>query len=98
MASGLGALAPRRRFRKKARLQRPGAAEPFTKRTGKITGCQPSRLLKARGLTKTPRIHDLRHTHACWLLREGVISLFAISSRLGHASVRTTEQEFHQFT
>ncbi|WP_258061968.1 site-specific integrase [Arthrobacter sp. ZGTC412] len=49
---------------------------------------------RARGLTKTPRIHDLRHTHVSWLLQDGVISLFAISRRLGHASVRTTEQVY----
>ncbi|ABM10659.1 tyrosine-type recombinase/integrase [Paenarthrobacter aurescens] len=49
---------------------------------------------RARGLTKTPRIHDLRHTHASWLIQDGVLSLFAISRRLGHASVRTTEQVY----
>lgn len=47
-----------------------------------------------RGLTKTPRIHDLRHTHASWLIQDGVMSLFAVSRRLGHASVRTTEQVY----
>ncbi len=49
---------------------------------------------RARGLTKIPRIHDLRHTHASWLIQDGVMSLFAISRRLGHASVRTTEQVY----
>lgn len=43
------------------------------------------------GLKKTPRIHDLRHTHASWLNRDGV-SLFTISRSLGHASTRTTEE------
>ncbi|MCQ6271004.1 site-specific integrase [Pseudarthrobacter sp. R1] len=52
------------------------------------------RAAHSRGLTKTPRIHDLRHTHASWLIQDGVISLFAISRRLGHASVRTTEQVY----
>lgn len=49
---------------------------------------------QAQGLTKTPRIHDLRHTHASWLIQDGAISLFALSRRLGHASVRTTEQVY----
>jgi integrase len=49
---------------------------------------------RASGLTKTPRIHDLRHTHASWLIQDGVMSLFAISRRLGHTSVRTTEQVY----
>ena len=48
---------------------------------------------QAHGLTKSPRIHDLRHTHASWLIQDGV-SLFTISRRLGHASTRTTEQVY----
>ncbi|MBT2554942.1 site-specific integrase [Arthrobacter sp. ISL-5] len=48
---------------------------------------------QARGMTKSPRIHDLRHTHASWLIQDGV-SLFTISRRLGHASTRTTEQVY----
>lgn len=49
---------------------------------------------QTNGLTKSPRIHDLRHTHASWLLQDGAMPLFAISRRLGHASVRTTEQVY----
>jgi integrase len=49
---------------------------------------------RARGLTKRPRIHDLRHTHASWLIQDGMMSLFAISRRLGHASVTTAEQVY----
>jgi hypothetical protein len=45
------------------------------------------------GLTKNPRIHDLRHTHASWLIQDGV-PLFTVSRRLGHASTRTTEQVY----
>lgn len=42
-------------------------------------------------LARTPNIHDLRHTHASWLIHEGV-SLFTIARRLGHASTSTTEK------
>lgn len=49
---------------------------------------------QANGLTKTPRIHDLRHTHASWLIQDGSMPLFTISRRLGHASVQTTEQVY----
>jgi integrase len=38
---------------------------------------------------KRPRVHDLRHTHASWLIAAGV-SLPAIQSRLGHESITTT--------
>lgn len=48
---------------------------------------------KSVGLKKSPRIHDLRHTHASWLIQDGV-SLFTISRRLGHASTRTTEEVY----
>jgi integrase len=41
------------------------------------------------GLSKAPRIHDLRHTHASWLIAEKV-SLPAIQRRLGHESITTT--------
>jgi integrase len=46
---------------------------------------------QAKGLKKSPRIHDLRHTHASWLIQDGV-PLFTISRRLGHSSTRTAEQ------
>ena len=48
---------------------------------------------QSHGLRKSPRIHDLRHTHASWLIQDGV-NLFTISRRLGHTSTRTTEQVY----
>ena len=42
-----------------------------------------------RGLTKTPRFHDLRHTHAAWLISAGV-PLPVIQKRLGHKSIQIT--------
>lgn len=41
------------------------------------------------GLTKSPRFHDLRHTHAAWLISAGV-PLPVIQRRLGHTSIKIT--------
>ena len=38
---------------------------------------------------RRPRIHDLRHSHASWLIAAGV-PLPAIRDRLGHESINTT--------
>lgn len=38
---------------------------------------------------RRPRIHDLRHTHASWLLATGE-DLFKVSRRLGHEDITTT--------
>ncbi|PHE06012.1 hypothetical protein COF56_06355 [Bacillus wiedmannii] len=35
------------------------------------------------------RVHDLRHTHAAMLIKQNV-NVKLISSRLGHASIKTT--------
>lgn len=41
------------------------------------------------GIAKWPRIHDLRHTHASWLINDGQ-PLNVIQRRLGHESIKTT--------
>lgn len=43
----------------------------------------------AAALGKRPRIHDLRHSHASWLIAAGV-PLPVIQRRLGHESIQTT--------
>jgi integrase len=45
--------------------------------------------LRAAQLANNPRVHDLRHTHASWLLADGM-PLFAVSKRLGHSDIQTT--------
>ncbi|MEU4199202.1 tyrosine-type recombinase/integrase [Streptomyces sp. NPDC026294] len=45
------------------------------------------------GLTKRPRIHDLRHTHASWLIA-GKVPLPVIQGRLGHESITTTVDRY----
>ena len=49
------------------------------------------------GLTKRPRPHDLRHTHAGWLLTDGV-PLLVVSRRLGHESVMVTASIYGHIT
>jgi integrase len=41
------------------------------------------------GLEPRPRIHDLRHSHASWLLGRGV-AIHVVQARLGHESIKTT--------
>lgn len=46
-------------------------------------------LLATGQLLKRPRVHDLRHTHASWLIDAGV-PLPVIQKRLGHSSISVT--------
>ncbi|MGW2379261.1 site-specific integrase [Streptomyces sp. NPDC001658] len=46
-----------------------------------------------KGLTKSPRLHDLRHTHVSWLIGANV-PLPAIQVRLGHESITTTVDRY----
>ncbi|MEU6668034.1 tyrosine-type recombinase/integrase [Streptomyces sp. NPDC046727] len=45
------------------------------------------------GLIKRPRFHDLRHSHAAWLIAAKV-PLPAIQARLGHESITTTVDRY----
>lgn len=47
----------------------------------------------AAKLQRRPRIHDLRHTHASWLIAKGV-GLTVIQRRLGHESIKTTSDTY----
>lgn len=48
---------------------------------------------KASGLDPQPRIHDLRHTHASWLISDGM-SLEQVQDQLGHESILTTRKVY----
>jgi integrase len=48
---------------------------------------------KADGLRKKPRVHDLRHTCASWLIQAGR-PLPAVQAHLGHESITTTVQVY----
>ena len=47
----------------------------------------------AQRLTKRPRVHDLRHTHASWMIAAGT-DLFVLQRRLGHESITTTTETY----
>lgn len=67
-------------------------APPRLRRDGKPWGTRkPSRTAAPAGqeLGKRPRIHDLRHTCASWMIRDGV-PLPVIQRHLGHESITTT--------
>lgn len=50
---------------------------------------------KADGLKKSPRIHDLRHTFASWMLGgDNPMSIFELSRLMGHESVNTTTKVY----
>ena len=48
-----------------------------------------SKAVEDAKLGKKPRIHDLRHSHASWLIAAGV-PLPVIQRRMGHESIQTT--------
>jgi integrase len=52
-------------------------------------------LAKAKddGLDKSPRVHDLRHTCASWMIQAGV-PLPVIQAHLGHESITTTVDQY----
>ena len=45
------------------------------------------------GLDPRPRVHDLRHSHASWLISDGV-PLEAVQDQLGHESILTTRKVY----
>lgn len=47
----------------------------------------------ADGFGKTPRVHDLRHTCASWMIQAGV-PLPVIQAHLGHESIKTTVDRY----
>ncbi|MGY4713090.1 tyrosine-type recombinase/integrase [Mycolicibacterium sp. CBM1] len=67
-----------------------GAGNPVRAQEFFNLGWKPGRdsAMKA-GLTKSPRVHDLRHTCASWMIQAGV-PLPVIQQHLGHESIQTT--------
>jgi integrase len=67
-----------------------GAGNPVRAQEFFNGGWKPGRArAMAAGLTKEPRVHDLRHTCASWMIQAGV-PLPVIQQHLGHESIQTT--------
>jgi integrase len=67
-----------------------GAGNPVRSQEFFNGGWKPGReRALAAGLTKSPRVHDLRHTCASWMIAAGV-PLPIIQQHLGHESIQTT--------
>ena len=52
-----------------------------------------TRACRNAGLDPAPRIHDARHSHASWLISDG-LSLEAVQDQLGHESIETTRKVY----
>lgn len=80
-------------------LDRPGDSWLFVTTTGKpvLHSNFYNRVWKpaciAAGLEPRPRIHDARHTHASWLIAQGV-RLEVVQDRLGHEDYTTTRRVY----
>jgi integrase len=67
-----------------------GAGNPVRAQEFYNGGWKPARdSAMTAGLTKSPRVHDLRHTCASWMIQAGV-PLPIIQQHLGHESIQTT--------
>lgn len=71
-------------------LKRGGVIRPANLyRTAWYPACEAAGL---RGNDR-PRIHDIRHTHASWMIAGGM-DIFTLSRRLGHESIVTTSNTY----
>jgi integrase len=87
----------------RARRRAAGHDEPRGVRTRQTDGYLPRDWFRRRlwlpaclaaGIDPPIRLHDLRHSHASWLLAGGA-DLQVVKERLGHRSIATTEKYLH---
>jgi len=87
----------------RARRRTEGHDEPRGVRTRQTDGHLPRDWFRrqlwlpaclAAGIDPPIRLHDLRHSHASWLLAGGA-DLQVVKERLGHRSIATTEKYLH---
>ena len=62
-------------------------------RTGGVWDMKPASV----PLGKMPRIHDLRHSHASWLISSGA-PMTVVQRRLGHESIQTSSDTYGHLT
>lgn len=70
-------------------LSKRGAAIPANSFHGWAWGPAVKAAYKAGELRAIPRVHDLRHTYASWLLGQG-IAIIVVQRLMGHESITTT--------
>lgn len=68
------------------------AGTPISRNTLRTRVWLPA--VAASGIAFNVRMHDLRHTHASWLLGEGS-DLKSVMDRMGHAQIQTTQKCLH---
>ena len=87
----------------RARRRSNGLDSPRATRTRDTDGHIPRNWFRNRiwlpacaaaGIDPPVRLHDLRHSHASWLLAGGA-DLQVVKERLGHTSIATTEKYLH---
>jgi integrase len=74
----------------------------FTQRAGKpwVKSAQQPRMmaaLKAAGINRHVRFHDLRHTFATWQVAAGT-SIQMVANQLGHAGTRIAEEHYAHYS
>ena len=62
-----------------------------TKVSSLLDGVEP--VLERQALAVSPRIHDLRHTAASWMIAAG-LDLMSVQYALGHESITTTADRY----
>lgn len=69
------------------------APEGGLQRSGRIYELVWMPAVERAAIGKRPRIHDLRHSHASWLIAAGV-DMLTVQRRLGHESITTTADRY----
>jgi len=81
--------APARRLANGQQAFDKAKADPDQEWKARTNGVWDGRSPAKKPLGKMPRVHDLRHSHASWLIAAGV-PIDVVSRRMGHESITTT--------